>query len=123
MNLKSGIHEEYPNKVITINKSLIKLFLKTKNIRVFTALFHEMEHAKREQKIVIILNIKCKKEKIVARNINGYYLENYEFILEEIDARLNGCVNTFRYLEQLIPDKVDYYKEVLLNDIKKKTNY
>ena len=59
------------------------------------------------------------KEKIVARNINGYYLENYEFILEEIDARLNGCINTFRYLEQLIPDKVDYYKEVLLNDIKK----
>lgn len=119
MNLKSGIHEEYPNKVITINKSLIKLFLKTKNIRVFTTLFHEIEHAKIEQKNSNYFEYQMQKEKIVARNINGYYLENYEFILEEIDARLNGCINTFRYLEQLIPDKVDYYKEVLLNDIKK----
>lgn len=119
MNLKSGIHEEYPNKVITINKSLIKLFLKTKNIRVFIALFHEMEHAKRKQKNSNYFEYQMQKEEIIVRNINGYYLENYEFILEEIDARLNGCINTFRYLEQLIPDKVDYYKEVLLNNIKK----
>lgn len=118
MNFNRGSHRIYPSKVININKILIKSFLKTKNLTLFVTLFHELEHAKQKQKNSNYFEYQMQKEEILIRNQLGYYFDNYEFLLSELDARLNGTICLIRYLEQLIPESVELYKDKLLQSIK-----
>ena len=98
----SGIES---NGLIRLDENKLKN-LSENNINMIETLFHEVKHAVQRKRLLLDKKVsaneyKMLKEEIIINENPKYYNKNYWFIYDEIDARIAGRKETYKYLKYL----------------------